>query len=65
MGLKSNIKKKEYGSAQIIARDIKFELTNVPGLVQKGSNIILNGVKLPEKDLDVVQLYQTFMKSSK
>jgi len=64
-GLMAYIKKNEFGSSQIIARDIKFELTNVPGLAQKGSSITLNGVKLPEEDLDVVQLYQTLMKSSK
>ena len=61
-GLIAYIKKPEYGSASIDARNIKFEEANIRARVQKGSYLSLEGERIKAEDMDVEQLYETIMK---
>jgi len=56
------IKKPEYGSASIDARNIKFEEANIRARVQKGSYLSLEGKRIKTEGMDVEQLYETVMK---
>ncbi|MGI9289838.1 MAG: hypothetical protein ACR2QG_01015, partial [Gammaproteobacteria bacterium] len=61
-GLTAYIKKPEYGPALIEANGIEINSTDQLALVQKGSQVILDGVSLPAQDMDVDALYDTVMR---
>ena len=58
------IKKQEYGSATIIANNIKIGETPDSVIVEKGNQIFIDGIEVPGRELDVKQLYATTMKST-
>jgi hypothetical protein len=60
-GLIAYVKKPEYGSASIDARNIKFEATKIRARVQKGSYLSLEDNQIKAEDIDVEQLYKTIM----
>ena len=60
-GLIAYVKKPEYGSASIDARNIKFEATEIRARVQKGNYLSLEDNQVKAEDIDVEQLYKTIM----
>ncbi len=56
-GLAVFIKKPQYGPAYLNADRINFVSTEIPSLCQTGSTLILFGVKIQCKDIDVESLY--------
>jgi len=55
-------KKKQYGPGTISAENLKIQNLPASALVQKGSEILIDGVALPAVDLNVKNLYATTMK---
>ena len=56
-GLMSYIKKPEYGSPEILAKNISIESTGDKFISQNGSKIIIDGVETSSVDLNVKNLY--------
>lgn len=61
-GLMAYTKKPEYGPASIKASNIDYRPSGPVGRVQTGSEIELDGKKLPPEELDVDLLYETVMR---
>ncbi|MGV7224511.1 MAG: right-handed parallel beta-helix repeat-containing protein [Nitrospinales bacterium] len=61
-GLMAYIKKAEFGPGRIKGDKLAFNGTDSEAIVQKGSDIILNGNQIDSVDLDVKELYKTVMK---
>jgi hypothetical protein len=55
-------KKKQFGPATITAENVKVKSLSASTVVQKGSQILVDGVAVPTVDLDVKKLYATTMK---
>jgi hypothetical protein len=55
-------KKKQYGPATISAKNVKVQNLLASALVQKGNQILIDGVAVPAIDLNVKDLYATTMK---
>ena len=62
-GLMAYIKKPEYGSARIIADNIKFSGSKIFARAQKGNNIIVDGKEVEQENMNVKEFYDTIMKS--
>jgi hypothetical protein len=60
--LMAYMKKPEFGSARIEARNLTFLGTMPRARAQKGSTITIDGQPVPSEDLDVAQLYKTIMR---
>ena len=58
-GLMAYIKKGEYGPAEIIAKNLKFNSTDQHAVVQKENKISIDGIEVLPTDLDVEKLYST------
>ena len=58
-GLMSYIKKPEYESAEILAKNISIESTGDKFISQSGSKITIDGVETPSVDLNVKNLYSS------
>ena len=58
-GLMSYIKKPEYGSAEILAKNISIESTGDKFISQSGSKITIDGVETPSVVLNVKNLYSS------
>ncbi len=56
-GLAAYVKKPVYGPASITTENVSITFTDQLCVVQKGSQIILNGEDWPGKDIDVDKLY--------
>ncbi len=56
------IKKPEYGAATIVANNVQVEATEIPVLAQTASKILLDGVAVETRDINVDALYETIMK---
>jgi len=56
-GLMSYIKKPEYGSPEILAKNVSIESTGDKFISQNGSKITIDGVEAPSVDLNVKNLY--------
>jgi len=56
-GLMAYIKKAEYGSAEIIAKNLEFNSTDQHAVVQKENKISIDGIEILPTDLDVRKLY--------
>ena len=63
-GMMAYIKKPEFGSASIEASNITFAGSAPATRLQKGNSIIIDGKVLKGEEIDVKQLYETFMKHS-
>jgi len=61
-GLMAYVKKAEFGAGHIRGDKITFNGTASEAIVQKGSDIILNGNRIESVDVDVNELYKTVMK---
>lgn len=57
VGLAAYVKKQEYGPASIQASDTTLEAVRTRSLVQRFSLVTLNGLRMPETDVDVKALY--------
>ena len=55
----SYIKKPEYESAEILAKNISIESTGDKFISQSGSKITIDGVEAPSVDLNVKNLYSS------
>ena len=53
------IKKTEYGPAEIIAKNLKFNSTDQHAVVQKENKISIDGIEVLPTELDVEKLYST------
>jgi hypothetical protein len=56
------IKKQEYGPATILANHIEADNLPVSAIAQKGSHILIDGIEVPSRDLNVKRLYAAQMK---
>lgn len=61
-GFSAYIKKPEYGPARIEAANVAISNTETPALAQTGSAVIVDGVELETRDVDVDALYETIMR---
>ena len=64
-GLAAYIKKPEYGSARIEARNITFSQVDSQALAQTGSEVTIDGVPVTPREVDVDQLYETIMRPAR
>lgn len=55
-------KKKEYGSSNLIAKNVLIKETKSATRAQTGSHLSLNGKVIKEEDIDIKNLYKTIMK---
>ena len=62
VGLMAYMKKPEYGGALIEARNIAYHGEAPSTVVQRGSNIVIDGETVSVQDIDVEELYKTIMK---
>jgi hypothetical protein len=63
MAMVAYTKKKEYGPGAIVAENVKIQNLPKSVVAQSGSQILIDGVALPQVDLNVKNLYATKMKS--
>ena len=63
--LMAYIKKSEFGPGKIIVNNTTIERVNKKAIAQKGSEIQIDSQPIETVELDVKQLYLTFMKSEK
>jgi len=61
-GLMAYIKKPEFGSARIIANNIKYSGSAAFARAEKGSEIIVDGKEVKQESMNVKELYDTIMK---
>ena len=63
-GMMAYVKKPEYGPASIDAVEVQVVGTSSNAMVQKGSEIKIDGKVVPPDNLDVDKLYDSFMKKA-
>jgi hypothetical protein len=63
-GMMAYVKKPEYGPASIEANNVQLLGNSSDALVQTGSEIKIDGEIIPSSDLDVDELYESFMKKA-
>jgi hypothetical protein len=56
------IKKPEYGPARMVADGVEVVDSDTPVIVQTGSELVVDGVGAPTRDVDVDALYETIMR---
>ncbi|NRA35985.1 MAG: hypothetical protein HRU17_21905 [Polyangiaceae bacterium] len=65
VALMAYVKKDTYGPAQLTATNVRVKGATRAALTQTGSTLAYNGRQIPPQELDIDQLYKTYMKSSR
>jgi hypothetical protein len=60
--LMAYVKKPEFGSATLIASDLKLSNNRVTAVAQTGNQIIIDDEPIPAEDIDVDEMYDTIMR---